>query len=81
MINGKISREPADAIVLMLAGMNANNIDRIELIHTPPANFEAEGNAGIINIVLKTTGDEGLNGGYSANAGYGFGPNTVQESI
>lgn len=74
MINGKISREPADAIVLMLAGMNANNIDRIELIHTPPANFEAEGNAGIINIVLKTTGDEGLNGGYSANVGYGFGP-------
>ena len=73
MINGKISRQPSDAVVQMLEGMNANNIDRIELIHTPPANFEAEGNAGIINIVLKSTGDEGLNGGYSANAGYGRG--------
>ena len=73
MINGKISRQPADAVVQMLEGMNANNIDRIELIHTPPANFEAEGNAGIINIVLKSAGDEGLNGGYSANAGYGRG--------
>ncbi len=73
MINGKISRLPADAIVQMLGGMNANNIDRIELIHTPPANFEAEGNAGIINIVLKSTGDEGLNGGYSVNGGYGRG--------
>ncbi len=73
MINGKISRQPADAIVQMLAGMNADNIDRIELIHTPPANFEAEGNAGIINIILKSTGSEGLNGGYSAKGGYGRG--------
>ncbi len=73
MINGKISRQPSDAVVQMLEGMNANNIDRIELIHTPPANFEAQGNAGIINIVLKSTGDEGLNGGYSANVGHGKG--------
>jgi len=73
MINGKMTRMPADAVVDMLNGMNADNIDRIELIHTPPANFEAEGNAGIINIILKKSGDEGLNGGYSANAGYGFG--------
>lgn len=73
MINGKISRQPAEAIVQMLAGMNADNIDRIELIHTPPANFEAEGNAGIINIILKSSGDEGLNGGYSVSGGYGRG--------
>ena len=73
MINGKISRQPSEAVVQMLESMNANNIDHIELIHTPPANFEAQGNAGIINIVLKSTGDEGLNGGYSANAGYGRG--------
>ncbi len=73
MINGKISRLPSDAVVQMLNGMNADNIDRIELIHTPPANFEAEGNAGIINIILKNSGDEGLNGGYSAKGGYGRG--------
>lgn len=73
MINGKVSRQPTDAVLQMLQGMNANNIDHIELIHTPPANFEAEGNAGIINIVLKSTGDEGLNGGYSLNGGYGRG--------
>ncbi len=73
MINGKISRMPSEAVVDMLAGMNADNIDRIELIHTPPANFEAEGNAGIINIVLKQSGDKGLNGGYSAKIGQGRG--------
>jgi hypothetical protein len=74
MINGKISRLPPEAVVDMLSGMSADQIDRIELIHTPPANFDAEGNAGIINIVLKNAGDEGLNGGYSANAGHGRGP-------
>ncbi|MCC7465050.1 MAG: TonB-dependent receptor, partial [Saprospiraceae bacterium] len=74
MINGKISRLPPEAVVDMLAGMSADNIDHIELIHTPPANFDADGNAGIINIVLKKNEDQGLSGGYSANAGYGFGP-------
>ncbi|PTM08767.1 MAG: hypothetical protein DA408_19880 [Bacteroidetes bacterium] len=73
MINGKISRMPSEAVVDMLAGMNADNIDRIELIHTPPANFEAEGNAGIINIVLKQSGDKGLNGGYTTKIGQGRG--------
>ncbi|MEO6760191.1 MAG: outer membrane beta-barrel family protein, partial [Saprospiraceae bacterium] len=67
----KISRMPPEAVVQMLEGMSASNIERIELIHTPPANFDAEGNAGIINIVLKKTEDDGLNGGYSLNAGYG----------
>lgn len=73
MINGKISTMPADAVVQMLEGMNADNIDKIELIHTPPANFDAEGNAGIINIILKSNGDEGLNGSYALNAGRGRG--------
>lgn len=71
MINGKISRMPATAIVQMLDGMSADNIEKIELIHTPPANFEAQGNAGIIHIVLKESMNKGLNGTYSLNAGYG----------
>ncbi len=71
MINGKISRMPQDAVVQMLSGMSSDNIEKIELIHTPPANFEAEGNAGFINIVLKKSQDEGFNGGFSLNAGYG----------
>ena len=73
MINGKISRMPADAVVQMLAGMNASNIDRIELITTPPANFDAEGNAGFINIILLSNPNKGLNGSYSLTMGYGKG--------
>ncbi|MDQ3845405.1 MAG: TonB-dependent receptor, partial [Bacteroidota bacterium] len=49
MLNGKISRMPITSVVQMLAGMSASNIERIELITTPPANFDAEGNAGFIN--------------------------------
>ncbi|MCB0518963.1 MAG: TonB-dependent receptor [Lewinellaceae bacterium] len=71
MVNGKITPLPPDAIIAMLEGMQADNIERIELIHTPPASFDAQGSAGIINIVLKQTADAGLNGGYSINGGYG----------
>jgi hypothetical protein len=73
MINGKISYVPASGLVQFLAGMSANNIESIELITTPPANFDAEGNAGFINIVLKKSKDTGLNGAYSFSGGYGNG--------
>ena len=71
MINGKMSRMPLAAAVQMLNGMNAENVESIELITTPPAKYEAEGDAGIINIVLKQTADSGTNGSYSLFAGYG----------
>ena len=72
MINGKMSRMPLPAVVQMLDGINAENVGSVELITTPPAKYEAEGNAGIINIVLKQTTDEGTNGSISVFAGYGI---------
>ena len=73
MINGKISYVPASGLIQLLEGMSSENIESIELITTPPANFDAEGNAGFINIVLKKRTDLGLNGSYSLSAGYGNG--------
>lgn len=73
MINGKLNYMPVSAIIQMLDGMSAGNIDRIELITTPPANFDAEGNAGYINIVLKENNNLGTNGSFSATLGYGKG--------
>lgn len=64
---------PISAVVQLLAGMPSNNIKRIELITTPPANFDAEGNAGFINIVLKQSNDLGLNGSYTLTGGFGKG--------
>lgn len=73
MINGKRNYTPVSALVQLLEGMSADNIERIELITTPPANFDADGNAGFINIVLKKNLNEGFNGSFSASAGYGRG--------
>lgn len=76
MINGKQSYMPASSLVSLLEGMNAANIETIELITAPPANFDAEGNAGFINIVLKERTDVGLNGSYSVSFGVGNGTTT-----
>ncbi|WP_247236550.1 TonB-dependent receptor domain-containing protein [Telluribacter sp. SYSU D00476] len=71
MINGKLSRLPLEALVQMLSGMNADNVEKVELITSPPAKYDAEGNAGMINIILKRKQDEGTNGSFSLMGGYG----------
>lgn len=73
MINGRKNYMSTDAAVQMLSGMGANTIEKIEILGTPPANMDAEGNAGYINLVLKKNENEGLNGSYSLSAGYGKG--------
>ncbi len=80
MINGKISYMPQASIVQLLEGMSSDNIETIELITTPPANMDAEGNAGYINLVLKKRSDVGLNGSYSFSGGIGNG-STTQDNI
>ncbi len=70
ILNGKVNRMPMEALVQMLGGMSAANIERIELITTPPANFDAEGNAGFINIVLKKNTQIGTNGSFTLTGGY-----------
>ncbi len=71
MINGKESRMPVSAAIEMLNVMSSENVKKIELITTPPSKYEAEGDAGIINIVLKKDDDFGTNGTYTLGAGLG----------
>ena len=71
MINDKITYMPMEALVQLLAGISAGNIEKIELITTPPAKYDAEGNAGYINIVLINNPNAGFNGSYFLTAGYG----------
>lgn len=73
MVNGKPSYLPADALVQYLSGMSADNLERIELITSPPASLDAEGNAGYINLVLKQREDQGLSGSLALSGGYGEG--------
>ena len=60
MINGKLTYMNAAALVAMLQGMSANNVEKIELITTPPAKYDAGGNAGYINIVLQQSPHQGF---------------------
>lgn len=53
-----------------LRQLPANLIERIEVITNPSARYEAEGMAGIINIVLKKERSKGLNGSFDVNVGY-----------
>ena len=70
MINEKIMQVPLDVAVQMLDGMNASNVEKIELITTPPAKYDSEGNAGIIHIVTKFNEDLGASGSFGLTVGY-----------
>ena len=52
-----------------LRQIQADDIERIEIITNPSARYEAGGTAGIINIVLKKNDTKGLNGSISSNVG------------
>lgn len=77
MTNGKLNRLPLEAVMQILSGMNAASIDKIELITSPPAKYDAEGDAGIINIVLKENPNFGTNASLSLTGGYGDGEKTI----
>lgn len=68
LINGKPSIL-ADEASSALGTITADMIDKIEVITNPSAKYEAEGTAGIINIILKKNEKQGLNGSVSVNTG------------
>jgi len=54
-----------------LDNIPASAIERIEIINNPSAKFDANGNAGIINIIYKKNSQEGLNGKIGLMSGLG----------
>lgn len=52
-----------------LQQLQASMIERIEIITNPSARYEAEGNAGILNIILKKEKKQGFNGSLEVTAG------------
>jgi outer membrane receptor protein involved in Fe transport len=69
LINGKpsglTSRDP-DA----LRNLQANLVERVEVITNPSSRYEASGEVGIINIVLKKNQEKGLNGTFTGVLGH-----------
>jgi hypothetical protein len=61
MVNEKIMQIPLDVALQMLGDMSASNVEKIELINTPPSKYDAEGSGGIIHIITKTNEEGGTN--------------------
>ena len=68
LINGKPS-VLADEGSNALGSITADMIESVEVITNPGAKYNAEGTAGIINIILKKEEKTGFNGSISVNAG------------
>lgn len=71
MIDGKETYLSPEQLANQLRNMPADNISKVEVISNPGAKYEAEGNAGIINIVTKKNKRHGFNGGISAGVSKG----------
>ncbi|WP_225980042.1 outer membrane beta-barrel family protein [Pseudobacter ginsenosidimutans] len=54
-----------------LENIPASAIEKIEIINNPSARYDANGNAGIINIIFKKEKKEGFNGKLGISAGAG----------
>ncbi len=62
LIDGRNTQLSGQDLAQILKSIESDNIKEIELMNTPSSRFDAAGNAGIINIKLKKSITNGLNG-------------------
>ena len=67
MINGRMLNLSGTALLNYLKSIRSENISKIEVITTPPSKYEAQGNSGIINIILKKNPNLGFSGNINSN--------------
>lgn len=70
LINGRPSNLSGEDLKTMLSAMQANGIEKVELLSNPSAKYDAQG-ASIINIILAKNKNFGTNG--TATLGIGIG--------
>jgi hypothetical protein len=70
LINGRPSALAGFGSTDALRQLPAEAIERVEVITSPSARYDAEGTAGILNIILRKEKTLGLNGSVITNLGY-----------
>lgn len=71
LIDGKQSALTGFGDQSGLDNLSASGIEKIEIINNPSARYDAAGNAGIVNIVMKKHRQEGFNGQVELTGGLG----------
>ena len=61
MVDDRLIQLSGDDLINFLKTIPSDNIKSIEVITTPPAKYDAEGNSGIVNIKLKTSKKDSWN--------------------
>ncbi|MCB0373018.1 MAG: TonB-dependent receptor [Muricauda sp.] len=72
LINGKPSALAGFGSTDILQQLPADAIEKVEVITSPSARYDAEGTAGILNIVLKKEKTLGINGSVNTTVGIPF---------
>lgn len=70
-VDGKRLPLTGDDLTAYLTNLPAEQIDRMDIITNPGAKYEAQGNAGIIDIRLKRDKSHGMNGSISGSVSQG----------
>ncbi len=61
MVNDRILNISGEELINYLKNLRSDDIQKIEVITTPPAKYEAQGKSGLINIILKKNTSLGWN--------------------
>lgn len=67
LVDGRPTQLSGTELANLLRNMPASQMDQVEIMTNPPARYDAEGNAGVINIRTKKKTTAGYNGTLSMN--------------